>query len=55
MKTGQNGHGLICRKCGSQRFRVIYTRKAIGKLVRRRACRQCGLRMTTWEKAIGIG
>jgi len=48
--------GLICRRCGWPRLRVIYTRAARdGKLVRRRECKNCGTRVTTWERAIGIG
>ena len=43
--------GLVCRHCGCKHFRVIYTRPAWGgRLVRRRECRHCGRRMTTWEK-----
>jgi transcriptional regulator NrdR family protein len=46
--------GLLCRKCGAREFRVIYTRAARdGKIIRRRACRQCGARITTWERMIG--
>jgi len=46
--------GLRCRTCGLNRFRVIYTRSARGgKLVRRRECRHCKDRITTWERAIG--
>jgi len=46
--------GLRCRSCGGQRFRVVYTRRAWGrKVVRRRECRQCGERVTTWERVIG--
>jgi transcriptional regulator NrdR family protein len=49
------GHaGLRCRKCGSQQFRVVYTRAAPGgKIVRRRECRACATHVTTWERAIG--
>jgi len=44
--------GLVCRQCGCRHFRVIYTRPAWGgRLVRRRECRHCGRRMTTWEKS----
>ena len=44
--------GLACRKCGCRHFRVDYTRPAWGgRLIRRRECRHCGKRMTTWEKA----
>ena len=50
-----NQRGLRCRVCPSQRFRVVYTRAAWGgRVVRRRQCRNCGVRMTTWEYAIGI-
>jgi transcriptional regulator NrdR family protein len=45
--------GLRCRKCGGSRFRVIYTRARDGKIIRRRECRECGTRVTTWERAIG--
>jgi transcriptional regulator NrdR family protein len=46
--------GLHCRHCGHRQFRVIYTRpRAGGKVVRRRACKCCGRRMTTWEQVIG--
>ena len=48
--------GLECRECGSRRFRVVYTRPALGgKIVRRRECRCCATRVTTWECAIGGG
>jgi len=53
-KAAIDQRGLQCRNCGCQRFRVIYTRRAWGrKVVRRRECRQCGERLTTWERAIG--
>jgi len=53
--TAESSHvGLRCRKCGGRQFRVIYTRAAAdGKIVRRRACRQCATRITTWERVIG--
>ncbi|HEY7310748.1 MAG TPA: hypothetical protein VH643_15400 [Gemmataceae bacterium] len=49
------GHaGLRCWNCGAHRFRVLYTRAAAGgKIIRRRACRKCGTRITTWERMIG--
>ncbi|MFL5241262.1 MAG: hypothetical protein ACJ8FY_04080 [Gemmataceae bacterium] len=54
MESAQTEWGLICRKCGWHRFRVVYTRPRKGGLVvRRRECRQCGERVTTWERAIG--
>jgi transcriptional regulator NrdR family protein len=46
--------GLRCWNCGTHRFRVIYTRAVPGgKILRRRACRKCGTRITTWERMIG--
>jgi transcriptional regulator NrdR family protein len=46
--------GLRCRRCGHGRFRVLYTRpRPGGKLVRRRECRHCGERFTTWERRLG--
>ncbi len=46
--------GLECRNCGCKHFRVVYTRPYRGGgLIRRRECRHCGRRMTTWERAIG--
>ncbi len=53
-KPRDGQRGLHCRHCGCDRFRVVYTRRAFGrKLVRRRECRQCAERITTWERAIG--
>ncbi len=44
--------GLACRWCGGRDFRVVYTRPTCGgRIMRRRACRHCGKRMTTWERA----
>ena len=46
--------GLECRYCGCRHFWVVYTRRGWGgRLIRRRECRHCGERMTTWEKPIG--
>ncbi len=44
--------GLMCRQCGCGHFRVLYTRRALGgRLLRRRECRHCGQRMTTYEQS----
>jgi hypothetical protein len=44
--------GLVCRQCGCRHFRVVYTRAAWGgRIARRRECRNCGKRVTTWERA----
>lgn len=43
--------GLACRQCGCAHFRVLYTRGALGgRILRRRECRHCGKRMTTYEQ-----
>ena len=48
----KHDYGLQCRECGCRHFRVIYTRPYHGgRIMRRRECRHCGKRMTTWEKA----
>ena len=50
----QDKRGLECRYCGCKHFRVIYTRRGWGgKLIRRRECRYCGKRITTWEQPLG--
>jgi hypothetical protein len=54
-ETGETSkpRGLSCSACGGK-FRVVYTRPgASEKLIRRRECRECGTRITTWEQAIG--
>ena len=49
-----DGRGLECRYCGCKHFRVVYTRPTMGgRILRRRECRHCGKRMTTWERPIG--
>ena len=46
--------GLECPTCGCGHFRVLYTRRALGgRLLRRRECRYCGRRMTTYESSAG--
>ena len=47
--------GLVCPDCRGQKFEVVYTRaRPGGRIERRRACRHCNRRITTWEKAIGL-
>lgn len=42
--------GIACRHCGCQHFHVVYTRPTWGgRIMRRRECRHCGKRLTTWE------
>ncbi len=46
--------GLRCRGCGFNKSNVIYTREASRKtLMRRRECRKCGKRVTTFERQFG--
>jgi hypothetical protein len=48
-----NKRGLECRYCGCKHFRVVYTRPTWGaRIMRRRECRNCGKRLTTWEKGL---
>ena len=46
----QDKRGLECRRCGCRHFYVIYTRPRDGCIVRLKECRNCGKRMTTWER-----
>jgi len=49
-----NQRGLECPRCGCRHFHVLYTRAAIGgRILRRRECRHCARRLTTYEKAGG--
>lgn len=51
MRQQCDDRGLSCTRCGDRRLRVVYTRARRGaKLIRRRECRNCGRRFTTWEQ-----
>ena len=53
-ESRSENRGLRCRQCECRHFRVIYTRSGYkGTVKRRRECRNCGERITTWERAIG--
>jgi transcriptional regulator NrdR family protein len=53
MQKPEEQRGLVCPKCGCRHFRVIYTRSAWGgRIVRRRECRHCAKRMTTYERPV---
>jgi transcriptional regulator NrdR family protein len=45
--------GLRCWRCGHQQFRVVYTRRRLDGLWRRRECLRCGTRFTTCERRLG--
>jgi hypothetical protein len=54
MQDEGDRRGLTCRHCGGRKFRVIYVRRTLGNaLMRRRACWNCGARITTKEREIG--
>lgn len=41
--------GIVCPKCGCSHFYVIYTRPRGDKIMRRKECRNCGKKITTYE------
>ena len=54
-RTGERNEirGIACPACGCRHFRVLYTRRALGgRLLRRRECRHCGRRVTTYEQSL---
>jgi transcriptional regulator NrdR family protein len=56
MKTEKVVRGLVCLHCSWPRLWVVYTRPGEGGVVvRRRECGNCGKRVTTREKVIGLG
>jgi len=43
--------GIECWRCGCRQFEVVYTRPLRdGRIKRRRACRHCGEKITTFER-----
>jgi len=54
-RTPTQNRGLECPQCGCAHFRVLYTRRALGgRLLRRRECRYCGRRITTYEQSAAM-
>ena len=53
-RSEQNeSRGIACPACGCRHFRVLYTRGVLGgRLLRRRECRHCGRRVTTYEQSL---
>ena len=48
--------GLVCSKCGCADWHTLSTRRRPGGfIIRRRACRHCGHRVTTRETTIRDG
>lgn len=45
--------GLACPKCGCHHFEVERTKPMVGRIMRRRVCRHCGRKVTTYEKLQG--
>ena len=53
-KPAKEKRGLECPGCGCRHMEVLYTRPAWGgRILRRRECRHCGRRVTTYEKPQG--
>lgn len=42
--------GLACPRCGGAKWRTLHTRGAVGRVVRERKCRGCGLVIRTAER-----
>ena len=42
---------IVCPKCGCKHLPVVYTRPRAGHILRVRACRHCGKRVVTRERA----
>jgi hypothetical protein len=52
--SGSAQKGIACRVCGCRHLRCLETRQAPGgRVKRRKACRHCGHRLTTFEKPYG--
>ena len=46
--------GIECPKCGCRHFYTVWTRPAPrNRIWRRRECRHCGHKITTYEQALG--
>ena len=51
-RKSEDQRGIACPRCGCQHFRALYTRSAMGgRILRRRECRHCGWRITTYESS----
>jgi DNA-directed RNA polymerase subunit RPC12/RpoP len=49
-RSGGADYGISCPKCGASCEAVMDTRKALGRIRRRRKCSDCGERVTTFEQ-----
>jgi len=47
---GQKDVGLVCRRCGCRHFYVVYTEPKKDTIMRRRECRNCQKRVSTYER-----
>lgn len=48
-----DARGITCPKCGCRHFEVVYVYPVKGgRICRRRQCRHCGRRITTYEQAL---
>lgn len=46
--------GIPCRRCGCCHWYVVYVQRLENRIRRRRECRHCGLRVTTYEQRAGL-
>ena len=54
LQQGTTAGGLKCPRCACRDLPVVYVRDvAPGTRQRRRECRNCGHRLTTWEREAG--
>jgi len=51
-ENAEKNIGLECRSCGCRHFTVQGTRIANKQIIRYRLCRNCGIRLTTVERAV---
>jgi transcriptional regulator NrdR family protein len=53
-KDFEKNDGLVCRNCGCHHFYTDNTRKGTNRVIRSRRCRNCGKRVTTIERVVGL-
>ncbi len=44
--------GLVCPKCECRHFETTHTERLDGRIRRRRVCRHCGHKLTTFEMTV---
>jgi hypothetical protein len=51
MKT-ENPNGFTCKKCGGSIFRTTNTHRREEKIIRRKVCRGCGMKLISCERIV---